>query len=435
MFQTIRKAWSVPELRRKIFYTIMLIVVFRVGSVIPVPFLDASMMKSLIGDSQSSLLGMLDTFSGGAFAKATIFAMSITPYINASIIMQLMTVAIPVLERLQKEGEIGRKKINQATRYLAVALGFIQASGLYLALTQMKDTNTGKAILSFGSTPTWLGFIIITFTFTAGTAFLMWLGEQINEKGIGNGISLLIFAGICARGMQMVNAVINLWQTNPVGTVLALLGGVAVIVAVVFMNDSERRLQIQYAKRVVGRKMFGGQSTHIPIKLLSAGVIPIIFAMSILAFPTTLGQFFGVTASSGGFMGALMKFLSMDNWPYAICYFLLVIFFTYFYTAIQFNPVELSNNIKNNGGFIPGIRPGKPTAEHISKILSRVTLAGAIFLGLIAVIPIVIGIVSATFRAVAFGGTSILIVVGVALETTKQLESQMLVRNYKGFLE
>ena len=427
MFQTIRKAWSVPELRRKIFYTIMLIVVFRVGSVIPVPFLDASMMKSLIGDNQGSLLGLLDTFSGGSFSKATIFAMSITPYINASIIMQLLTVAIPVLERLQKEGEIGRKKINQATRYLAVALGFIQAAGLYLALTKSGALQTQQA--------GWLAFIVITFTFTAGTAFLMWLGEQINDKGIGNGISLLIFAGICARGTTMVNAVIHLWQTNPVGTVCALIGGLAVIVAVVFMNDSERRLQIQYAKRVVGRKMYGGQSTHIPIKLLSAGVIPIIFAMSILAFPTTLGQFFGVTSSSPGFMGGLMHFLSMDNWPYAVCYFLLVIFFTYFYTAIQFNPVELSNNIKSNGGFIPGIRPGKPTAEHISKILSRVTLAGAVFLGLIAVIPIVVGIVFSSFQSVAFGGTSILIVVGVAIETMKQLESQMLVRNYKGFLE
>ena len=426
MIETIRKAWAIPELRRKIFYTIMLIVVFRIGSVIPVPFMSADMMSSLIGENQGSLLNLLDTFSGGAFANATIFAMSITPYINASIIMQLLCVAIPALERLQKEGETGRKKINQITRYLAVILGFVQASGLYLALS--------SSIVSDLST--WLTFLVITFTFTAGTAFLMWLGEQINEKGIGNGISLLIFAGIVSRGPKLVQVILDfIARGSYITLIIGLIAAIAIIAAVVFMNSSERRLQVQYAKRVVGRKMFGGQATHIPIKLLSAGVIPIIFAMSILAFPSTLGQFFGVTGSSGGFMGGLMKFLSMDNWPYAIAYFLLIIFFTYFYTAIQFNPVELSNNIKNNGGFIPGIRPGKPTTEHISKILSRITLAGAVFLGFIAVLPIVVSLTVSQFAGLAFGGSSLLIVVGVAIETSKQLESQMLVRNYKGFLE
>ncbi|MCL2740345.1 MAG: preprotein translocase subunit SecY [Oscillospiraceae bacterium] len=426
MIDTIRKAWGIPELRRKIFYTIMLIVVFRIGAVIPVPFMSPEMMQTLIGDGGGSLLNMLDTFSGGAFANATIFAMSITPYINASIIMQLLTVAIPALERLQKEGETGRKKINQITRYLAVVLGFVQASGLYLALSQSGALGTSGA----------LPFLTITFTFTAGTAFLMWLGEQINEKGIGNGISLLIFAGIVARGPVLVQTIWDfIVRSSYIPLALALIASVAIIASVVFMNTSERRIQVQYAKRVVGRKMFGGQATHIPIKLLSAGVLPIIFAMSILAFPTTLGQFFGVTGASGGFMGGLMKFLSMDNWPYALAYFLLIIFFTYFYTAIQFNPVELSNNIKNNGGFIPGIRPGKPTTEHISKILSRITLAGAVFLGFIAVLPIVVSMTLSEFSGLAFGGTSLLIVVGVAIETSKQLESQMLVRNYKGFLE
>ena len=426
MLQTLKKAWSIPDLRRKMFYTIMLIIVFRLGAVIPVPFVDASKMASLVaqGQASGSLIGFLDTFSGGAFAKATIFAMSITPYINASIIMQLLTVAIPALERLNKEGEIGRKKINQITRYLTVVLGFIQAGGLYLALNTVSTERSLTA------------FLVMTLTFTAGTAFLMWLGEQINEKGIGNGISLIIFAGIISRGPQLVQSIVALWQAGSmIPVILILIVGILIIAAVVFMNDSERRIQVQYAKRVVGRKMYGGQATHIPIKLLSAGVIPIIFAMSILAFPTTLGQFFGVTATSGGFMGWLMSFLSMNNWPYAILYFLLVIFFTYFYTAIQFNTDELANNIKGNGGFIPGIRPGRPTKEHIDKILHRVTLAGAVFLALIAVIPIIVSIFAPSFNGLAFGGTSVLIVVGVAIETTKQFESQMLVRNYKGFLE
>jgi len=422
MLQTIRKAWSVPDLRRKIFYTIMLIVVFRIGSVIPVPYMDAEAMQAFVNNSGSgSLIGFLNTFSGGAFANATIFAMSITPYINASIIVQLLCVAIPALERLQKDGEQGRKKLNQVTRYLAVVLGFIQAAGLFLAL------NTERTLIAF---------VVVTFTFTAGTAFLMWLGEQINEKGIGNGISLLIFAGIVSRGPQLVSTVIQFIVAGSyLPLILMFIISIAIIAAVVFMNDSERRLQVQYAKRVVGRKMYGGQNTHIPIKLLSSGVMPIIFAMSILAFPTTIGQFFGITETSGGFMGGLMKFLSMDNWPYAICYFLLIIFFTYFYTAIQFNPSEIASNIKANGGFMPGIRQGKPTADYISGILNYVVLAGAVFLGFIAVFPIIVGIVASGFSGIAFGGTSLLIVVGVAIETTKQLESQMLVRNYKGFLE
>jgi len=387
---------------------------------------DASKMQAFVqaGQASGSLVGFLDTFSGGAFAKATIFAMSITPYINASIIMQLLTVAIPVLERMQKEGEMGRKKINQITRYLTVVLGFIQAAGLYLSLNQVASERSAIA------------FVVMTLTFTAGTAFLMWLGEQINEKGIGNGISLLIFAGIISRGPQLVQYIVTLWQAGSViPMVLILIASILVVAAVVFMNDSERRIQVQYAKRVVGRKMYGGQATHIPIKLLSAGVIPIIFAMSILAFPATLGQFFNVTATSPGFMGWLMGVLSPSNWPYAIAYFLLVIFFTYFYTAIQFNTDELANSIKSNGGFIPGIRPGRPTKERIDEILHKITLAGAIFLALIAVIPNVVSIIAKTYSGLAFGGTSVLIVVGVAIETTKQFESQLLVRNYKGFLE
>ena len=426
MLETIKNAWKIPDLRKKLLYTLAMIVIFRLGSFIPVPLLDSGAMKEIFANKENTLFGFINMVSGGAFQNATIFAMSITPYINSSIIMQLLCVAIPALERMQKEGEEGRKKIGQMMRYGTIVLALIQAFGLYFVLK--------SAVVN----PGWKSAAVIIITFTAGTAFLMWLGEQITEKGIGNGISLIIFAGIVSRGPQLCMTFWNYATGSTygwIGAIVLLIVAIAVIGFVVTFNEAERRIPVQYAKRVVGRKMYGGQSTHIPIKVASAGVIPIIFAMSIMAFPGTICSFFGVDAASGGFWGWMLKYVfSTTAVAYGIIYFILILLFTYFYTAIQFNPIEMANNMKQNGGFIPGIRPGRPTSDYISRVLSKITLVGAIFLGLIAVLPIflngVIGI-----NNFAIGGTSLLIVVGVALETVKQLESQMLMRHYKGFLE
>lgn len=426
MFETIRNAWKIVDLRKKLIYTFVLLVIFRLGSVIPVPMLAPDQMKALFS-TDNSMFGFLNMVSGGAFQNATIFAMSITPYINSSIIMQLLCVAIPALERLQKEGEEGRKKIGQLMRYGTVVLALVQAFGLYFLLKSYNAVTN----------PGFTSALVVITTFTAGTAFLMWLGEQITEKGVGNGISLIIFAGIVSR---IPSAITSLWGSIQAGT-LNWIGAVAIVVlvflvigVVVAMNEAERRISVQYAKRVVGRKMYGGQSTHIPIKVASAGVIPIIFAMSIMAFPGTIASFFGVKAGDPGFWGGFLKVFSSDSWIYAVLYFLLILFFTYFYTAMQFNPVEISNNMKKNGGFVPGIRPGRPTSDYIAKVLSRITLAGAVFLGVIAVLPIFMNL-ALHISNFAIGGTSLLIVVGVALETVKELESQMLMRHYKGFLE
>lgn len=426
MIDTIRNAWKITDLRKKIIYTIIMIIIFRLGSCIPVPLLDPGAMQEIF-TAENSIFGFIDIISGGAFQNATIFAMSITPYINSSIIMQLLTVAIPALERLSKQGEDGRKKIAQITRYGTVVLALIQAVGLYFMLQ------------SYGAVtnPGFFTGVAVVFTFTAGTAFLMWLGEQITEKGVGNGISLIIFAGIVSRLPSMVQSLYAYARGGTIGLVgvIVLLALIIVVIGlVVMMNEAERRIPVQYAKRVVGRKMYGGQSTHIPIKVIAGGVIPIIFAMSIMSFPGTIASFFGVTAESAGFWGGFLRIFSPTSVVYAILYFLLIIFFTYFYSAIQFNPIEMSNNMKKNGGFIPGIRPGRPTSEYISKILSRITLVGAIFLGLIAVLPILMNLVLGMSNF-AIGGTSLLIVVSVALETVKDIESQMLMRHYKGFLE
>lgn len=426
MFETIRNAWRIVDLRKKLIYTLVMLVIFRLGSCIPVPLLDPSQMSQLFS-GENSMFGFIDIVSGGAFQNATIFAMSITPYINSSIIMQLLCVAIPALERMQHEGEDGRKKIAQMMRYGTVVLALIQAIGLYFLLKSYNAVTN----------PGWGSAVVIISTFTAGTAFLMWLGEQITEKGVGNGISLIIFAGIVSRLPSMFTslyAYVEGGTLNWIMVIAILVFMLLVIAFVVMMNEAERRLPVQYAKRVVGRKMYGGQSTHIPIKVAGAGVIPIIFAMSIMAFPGTIASFFGKSASSGGFWGGFLWVFSGQSWIYAILYFLLIIFFTYFYTAIQFNPIEMSNNMKKNGGFIPGIRPGRPTSEYIANTLSRVTLAGAFFLGIIAVIPIFmnLGLHISNF---SIGGTSLLIVVGVALETVQGIESQMLMRHYKGFLE
>ncbi|MEG2584108.1 MAG: preprotein translocase subunit SecY, partial [Oscillospiraceae bacterium] len=423
---TIRNAWKIVDLRKKILYTLVLLLIFRLGSCIPVPLLQPEQMKALF-DSENSIFGFIDLVSGGAFQNATIFAMSITPYINSSIIMQLLCVAIPALERMQKDGEEGRKKIAQFQRYGTVVLALVQAVGLYFLLNSYQAvTNPGILTAS-----------VVIITFTAGTAFLMWLGEQITEKGVGNGISLIIFAGIVSRFPSMITSLGAYMQNgsmNVIGVIALMVFVVLIIGLVVMMNEAERRIPVQYAKRVVGRKTYGGQSTHIPIKVVAAGVIPIIFAMSIMSFPGTLAGFFGVSASTGGFWGGFLKVFSSTSWVYAILYFLLIIFFTYFYTAIQFNPIEISNNMKKNGGFIPGIRPGRPTSDYVSKVLTRITLVGAIFLGFVAVIPIFMNL-GLKLQNFAIGGTSLLIVVSVALETVKDLESQMLMRHYKGFLE
>ena len=426
MFETIRNAWKIVDLRKKLIYTLIMLVIFRLGSCIPVPLLDPSQMSQLFS-GENSMFGFIDIVSGGAFQNATIFAMGITPYINSSIIMQLLCVAIPALERMQREGEDGRKKIAQIMRYGTVVLALIQAIGLYFLLKSYNAVTTP----GFGSA------VVIISTFTAGTAFLMWLGEQITEKGVGNGISLIIFAGIVSRLPSMFTSLYAYVEGGTLNWIMvaAIVVFMLLVVAfVVMMNEAERRLPVQYAKRVVGRKMYGGQSPHIPIKVAGAGVIPIIFAMSIMAFPGTIASFFGKSASSGGFWGGFLWVFSGQSWVYAVLYFLLIIFFTYFYTAIQFNPIEMSNNMKKNGGFIPGIRPGRPTSDYIANTLSKVTLAGAFFLGIIAVIPIFmnLGLHISNF---SIGGTSLLIVVGVALETVKGIESQMLMRHYKGFLE
>lgn len=431
MFQTLRNAWKIPDLRKKMYYTILMLVIFRLGSFIPVPGISPDMISQMMGGFEGGIQGLINNFSGGALERASIFAMSITPYINASIILQLLTVAIPALERLSKEGEEGRKKIASYTRYVTVILAFIQATGLYLGL---KGAMASTGVFEY---------LVVTFTFTAGTAFLMWLGEQITDRGIGNGISLLIVIGIVSRGPAAIQSMKAMVETggglniNAIATIVAVLVIAVVSVGfVVLFNNAERKIPVQYAKRVVGRKQYGGQSTHIPLKLIMAGVMPIIFAVSIMSFPQTISMFVnGSQAPESGVWATVLRWFSQTHPFYITGYFLLVLFFTYFYTAIQFNPVEVANNMKNNGGFIPGIRPGKPTSEYIAKVLSKTTLLGALFLAILAIFPIVLGIILPSMSGISIGGTSLLIVVGVALETVKNIESQMLMRHYKGFLE
>jgi len=429
MLQTLRNAWKIPDLRKKILFTVLMLIVFRLGSHVPNPGLDPEKFSALL-ERAGSLGGFLDILTGGSFKLATIFAMGISPYINSSIIMQLLTVAIPALERLQKEGEEGRKIIQQYVRYGAVVLGLIQSIALYITMQRQGAVLDGGSVWSF---------LTIVLTFTAGTAFLMWLGEQITEYGIGNGISLLIFAGIVSRGPQ---AAVSLYATYKVGrfgegiigiavVILILILFVLVIAGVIWVQEAERRIPIQYAKRVVGRKMYGGQSTHLPVKVNLAGVIPIIFAMSIMMFPSTIVTMFFADVDN--------KLVNMfknpeQNLLYIIIYAFLIMFFTFFYSVIQFNPVEIANNLKKNGGFIPGYRPGKATSDYISKVLNRITWFGGLFLAIITIFPIILGNITNT-PGIWFGGTSMLILVGVALDTVKQIESQMLMRHYKGFLE
>lgn len=438
MFKIIRNAWKIPDLRKKILFTLMIIVIFRIGASIPVPFLDMTALQGLMGgiDQQGTLLSYINTLSGGAFANATLFAMSVTPYINSSIIMQLLTVAIPPLERMAKEGEEGRKKIGTITRYVTVVLGIVQGTAYYFYLRNSQFDGKRIVMYTEGGTGVFTAFVII-LVFTAGTAMMMWLGEQINQKGIGNGISILLFAGIVSR---MPATIGQLWSYITMANAgdtkyyffvpLFVLVFLAVIWVIVFMNDSERRVPVQYAKRVVGRKMYGGQSTHIPIKVGMSGVMPIIFASSILSIPSTINLFVSPT----GFWKSFLDAFSSTGWLYGVLYFFLIIMFAYFYMTIQYNPVEMANNLRQNNGTIPGIRPGKPTADFIQRILSKITLIGALFLALIALMPIIFG--GATgMQHMSIGGTSVIILVGVALETVKQMESQMMMRHYKGFLD
>lgn len=436
MFKTIKNAWSLPDLRKKILFTLLIIVVFRIGSVIQVPFLDTAALRSVMNpdDWSNTMLSYMNTLSGGAFSNATLFAMGITPYINSSIIIQLLCVAISPLERLAREGEAGRRKISAITRYVTVGLGIIQGTAYYFYLLNSKVTlyNSGFEL--------WFSAIVIILVFTAGTAVMMWLGEQINSHGIGNGISILLFAGIVAQFPQIINTLGQYWNLAVNGSTqffflvpLWVVLFVAVVWIITFMQDSERRIPIQYAKRVVGRKMYGGQSSHLPIKVALGGVLPIIFASSILSIPSTINLFLKIPAGEG-FWGAFFAAFSTTGWLYMVLYFLFIIMFAYFYTSIQYNPVEMANNLKANNGTVPGIRPGAPTADYIRKILSRITLIGAMFLAVIAMIPLIYGAASGMGQ-MSIGGTSIIIVVGVALETVKQLESQMMMRHYKGFLD
>ena len=426
MLQTLRNAWKIEELRKKILFTLVIILLYRLGNAIPVPDVNIALLNAYFAQQQSTILGLLDVMSGGAFSNATIFALSIQPYINASIIIQLLCIAIPALERLSKEGgEEGRKKIASITRYATVAIGLLQGFAYYMLI---KNNN----MLNADAQGIWSAIVII-LTFTSGSALIMWLGEQITEFGIGNGISMILFASIISRlPTSLITTVRNITAGNLQWwlALLMLIGAIAMIVLIVYVNDAERRIPVQYAKRVVGRKMYGGQSTHLPMKVNMSGVMPIIFAQSIASVPATIVAFTGKTD------GWVNTWVSNNSIPYAIIYFLLIIFFAYFYSTIQFNPVEVANNLKKNGGFIPGFRPGKPTSEFIQKVLNKITLFGAIYLGIIAIVPILISHFSnaAALTGLSLGGTSIIIVVGVALETVRALEAQMLMRNYKGFL-
>ena len=456
MIQTIRKAWGIPELRKKIIFTLLILLIFRIGNAITVPYINVSALKAQLDMMGTTYFGLLNAMSGGAFAMATVFALSIQPYINSSIIIQLLTVAIPALERLAKDGgEEGKKKIQSITRYTTVGIAVLQAVGYYF---MMKRYNL------LAADGIWPALVIIV-TLIAGSSFVMWMGEQVTEFGVGNGISIILFAGIISRVPNMISGMIDgvkTWSSvrsgaltvealtsvgysteraqqvlnsaiAPWGVVLLVVGMLALIVFIVFINDAERRIPVQYAKRQVGRKMYGGQSTNLPMKVSMAGVLPVIFAQSIASLPITVWSFIGVPAENT-VSRAVYDAIDTKSIIYMVVYFIMIIGFSYFYSSIQFNPVEIANNLKKQGGFIPGFRPGKPTVDFIKKVLNKITLFGAIYLGIVAICPLIVGKVIGN-SSVAIGGTSVIIVVGVALETVKALESQMLMRQYKGFLE
>ena len=458
MIQTIRKAWGVPELRKKIIFTLLMLLIFRIGNAITVPYINVDALKLQLDSMGTTILGLYNVMSGGAFATATVFALSIQPYINSSIIIQLLTVAIPYLERLARDGgEEGRKKIQSITRYATIAIAILQAVGYYM---MMKN----YGLLATGADGIWPALVIIV-SLIAGSAFVMWMGEQITEFGVGNGISIILFAGIISRVPNMISSTISgvqRWSAvkdgtltletltaagysetaaqsvldsaiAPWGVALILVGILALIVFIVFINDAERRIPVQYAKRQVGRKMYGGQSSNLPMKVNMSGVLPVIFAQSIASLPITIWSFIGIPAE-GTVSRSIYNAIDAQSAIYIVVYFLMIIGFSYFYSSIQFNPVEIANNLKKQGGFIPGFRPGKPTADFIKKVLNKITMFGAIYLGIVAICPILASKLVGNDN-LGIGGTSVIIVVGVALETVKALENQMLMRQYKGFLE
>ena len=427
MIQTIRKAWGIPELRKKIIFTALILLIFRIGNAIPVPYVDTGLLNDYIKQLSTTVLGLYNVMSGGAFAEATVFALGVQPYINSSIIIQLLTIAIPALERLAREGgEEGKKKIQSITRYATVAIAILQGWGYYMLMKNYGIlTNTGV----------WAALVIIA-SFIAGSSFVMWMGEQITEFGIGNGISIILFAGILSRVPSMVSSMVSGLKAGTLvwwAAVLVVIGILALIVLITWVNGAERRIPVQYAKRQVGRKMYGGQASTLLMKVNMSGVLPIIFAQSIAMIPSTIAAFCKQPAE-GTFWYGFLNAIDTKSVLYMIFYFLMIIGFSYFYSTIQFNPIEISNNLKKNGGFIPGFRPGKPTADFIKKVLNKVTLFGAIYLGIVAILPLIIG-KAVNNAALSIGGTSVIIVVGVALETVQALESQMLMRQYKGFLE
>ena len=443
MIQTIRKAWGIPELRKKIIFTLLILLIFRIGNAITVPYVNVTALKAQLDAFGGSILSLYDVMSGGAFSTATVFALSIQPYINSSIIIQLLTVAIPSLERLARDGgEEGRKKIQSITRYATVAIAILQGFGYYMMMQRYN-------LLSVSDPTIWHALVIIV-SFIAGSSFVMWMGEQVTEFGIGNGISIILFAGILSRVPNMVSNMItgvrywnlersgaeipaNVAPLHPALIAVMIIGGLALMVFVVLINGAERRIPVQYAKRQVGRKVYGGQSTHLPMKVNMSGVLPIIFAQSIASLPITIWSFIGIP-EDGTVSRSIYDAIDTQSIIYMVVYFIMIIGFSYFYSTIQFNPVEIANNLKKQGGFIPGFRPGKPTVDFIRKVLNKITLFGAIYLGIVALCPLVLGkIVDHAYLSI--GGTSVIIVVGVALETVKALESQMLMRQYKGFLE
>ena len=435
MFTTFRNAWKVPELRNKILYTLLIILIYRIGCHIPVPFLDTTVLGSMISDG-GSFLSYMDILSGGALSKGTLFALAIQPYINASIIVQLLTYALPPLENLQKEGEEGRKKLNMITSFVSLGIALIMSYAYYVT-----QRNNGAVLYTSGAAGVFTAIVIIA-AFTAGASLVVWLGNRINDKGIGNGISMILFAGIVSRGPSSVLSMFELIKSDKKYILIVpivLIVFVAMIGFIVFMNESERRIPIQYAKRVVGRKQYGGQSTHIPVKVCMSGVMPIIFAMAFLSLPATISMFVPVaddpTTWGEKFYYYFIRFFSTNSVPYAILYFILIIAFNYFYVSMQYNPIEIANNLRQQNGGIPGIRPGKPTSDYIQRVLSKITLVGAFFLGVIAIFPIFFSMAYPDLSGLSMGGTSILIVVSVALETVRTMESQMMMRHHKGFLE
>lgn len=446
MFQTLKKAWGVPEIRKKILYTLLMIVIFRFGSAVTVPFLSPEIVKTWMAEKTANggFLDYLNTLTGGALSKATVFSLSITPFINASIIMQLLTYALPPLERMRDEGEEGRKKIEKITAIVAMVLAFVMSYAYYITLKRMDDGNGNLAVKYITGAEGYFAMAVIIFCFVAGAMIVVWMANRISDKGIGNGISMLLFAGIAARfpvdAGTLLQLTSNSIKNNENGKYLFVTIGyvlfiIAEIAFIVFMNEAERRIPIQYAKRVVGRKQYGGQKTHIPIKVIMSGVMPIIFAMSLMSLPQTVQLFAGEPTKTEGFYYHFCHFFNTRSFSYAVIYFLLIIAFNYFYVSIQYNPIEIANNLRQSNGGIPGIRPGKPTSDYIQRVLNKISLVGAVFLGIIAIVPIFISMADPQLSSLSMGGTTILIAVSVALETTRVLESHMMMRHHKGFLK